>query len=144
LRSRDAVERPLTRPRDSRHDETPHTSVLGVLEQCPIPVIAAAADGTVLFANNAFAHLLGYSRDAITSFSYEDICSFLPAGETLFAITRLGTHSIGRLHTLGQATIFVKILKSAILHDADSDAVTLVKELGEHLSRLAAPRSSPL
>ena len=132
----------MTRPADSRNAESPQTSVLGVLEQCPIPLIAAA-DGAVLFANTAFAHLLGYSREAITSRSYEDICSFLPPDETLFAITRLGSHLFGRLHPLGQATVFVKMLRSAIVNDADSDAVTLVKGLGERLSRLAAPQVSP-
>jgi PAS domain-containing protein len=144
LGSRDAVGRPLKRLGDSRDGELPQTSVVGVLEQCPVPAIVAADDGAVLFVNTAFAHLLGYSCDAITTFSYEDVCSFLPADETLFAITRLGTHSLGRLPPLGRATIFVKIRRSAIAGDADSDAVARVKGLGDRLSRLAAPRDSPL
>jgi hypothetical protein len=126
---------PSRRLGDSAIAESPHVSALGVLEQCPVPVIAVADDGAVLFANTAFAHLLGYSCEAPTSISYEDICSALPADETLFAVTRLGPKAIGSLMQSGQATVFVKIRKSATLSAADSDAIVMFKELMQRLSR---------
>jgi hypothetical protein len=127
---------PLRRPGDSLIVESRQTSALGVLEQCPVPVIAVADDGAVLFASAAFAHLLGCSCDALTCMSYEDICSLLPTDETLFAVTRLGPNGfVGRLVLSSQATVFVKIRKSATLSAADPDAVAMFKELTEHLSR---------
>jgi hypothetical protein len=70
--------------------------------------------------------------------SYEDICSFLPPDETLVAVTRLGPNTIGRLLQLGEATLFVKMRRSAILSAADSGPVTLFEGLMKRLSRLAA------
>jgi len=97
-----------------------------------------------LFANTAFAEVLGCSCDAVTSISYEDICSVLPTDETLFAATRLCPDAIGSLLQLGQATIFVKMRRSAILSGADSDAVELFEGLMKRLSWLAEPRGAPL
>jgi hypothetical protein len=115
--------------------ESRQVSALGMLEQCPVPVVAVADDGGVLFANTAFAHLLGYSCEALTSISYEDICSALPTDGTLFAVTRLGSKAIGSLMQSGQATVFIKIRTSATLNAADSDAAAMFKELMERLSR---------
>ena len=101
---------PSQRPGDSLIAESRQISALGVLEQCPVPVIAVADDGAVLFASAAFAHLLGCSCDALTCMSYEDIRSLLPTDETLFAVTRLGPNGfVGSLMLSSQATIFVKI-----------------------------------
>jgi nitrogen-specific signal transduction histidine kinase len=119
---------------DSLIAESSQESAVGVLEECPVPVIAVADDGAVLFANTAFAHLLGHSCEALTAISYRDICSALPADETLFAVTRLGAKAIESLMQSGQATVFIKIRKSATLSGVDSDAGAMFKELMERLS----------
>jgi hypothetical protein len=126
---------PSQRPGDSLIAESRQISAHGVLEQCPVPVIAVADDGAVVFASAAFAHLLGCSCDALTCMSYEDICSLLPTDETLFAVTRLGPNGfVGSLMLSSQATVFVKMRKSATLSDADPDAVAMFEELTEHLA----------
>ena len=115
--------------------ESRRITVLGVLEQCPVPVIAVSDDGVVVFASAAFAHLFGYSCDAVTSMSYEDICSVLPADETLFPITRLSPDAVvDSLMLSSQATVFVKMRKSATLNAADPYAIAMFDELLEHLS----------
>jgi PAS domain-containing protein len=120
---------PLRRPGTSPSAEPPLTSPLRVLTQHPVPVVAAADDGALVFANTAFAKLFGCSRTAVTSMSYEDICSLLPPDETLVAVTRLGPNAIGRLLELGEATLFVKMRRSAILSAADSGPVMLFEGL---------------
>jgi len=126
---------PSRRPGDSLVAESRQTTARGVLERCPVPVVAVADDGTVLFANAAFAHFFGYSCDALTWMSYQDICSVLPAGETLFAVTRLGPNATKSLMLSGQATVFVKMCKAAIRSAADPDAIAMFEEMIEHLSR---------
>jgi hypothetical protein len=126
-------------PGDSLISESRRRSVLRVLVQHPVPVIAVADGGAVLLANRAFAEVLGCSCDAVTSISYEDICSVLPIDETLFAVTRLCPDTIGSLLQLGHATLFVKMRRSAILSGADSDAVELFEGLMKRLSLLAEP-----
>ena len=130
---------PLRRPHTSLSAEPPPMSPLRVLTQHPVPVIAVADNGAIVFANTAFADVLSCSTDAVTSMSYEDICSFLPPDETLVAVTRLGPNTIGRSLQLGEATLFVKMRRSAILSAADSGPVTLFEGLMKRLSRLAAP-----
>ena len=127
---------PSVRLADCPLAESRQLSVLGVLEQCPVPLIAVADDGVVLFASRVFEHLLGCSYGALTAISYEDICSVLPTDETLFAVTRLGPNGfVGSLMLSSQATVFVKMRKSATLSDADPDAVAMFEELTEHLAR---------
>ncbi len=128
---------PLRRLGTSLSDEPPRMTPLRALTQHPVPVIAAADDGAIVFANTAFADVLSCSCDAVRSMSYEDIRSFLPRDETLVAVTRLGTNSIGRVLQLGEATLFVKMRRSAIPSAADSGPITLFEGLMKRLSRLA-------
>jgi PAS domain-containing protein len=126
---------PSRRPGDSLIAESRQITALGVLERCPVPVVAVAHDGAVLFANAAFARSFGYSCDALALMSYEDICSVLPPGETLFAVTRLGPNAIKSLMLSGQATVFIKMRRSATLSAADPDAKAMFETLAEHLAR---------
>lgn len=125
-------------PGDSFSAEPPGMSALRVLTRHPVPVIAVADDGAVVFANTAFAEVLSCSGRAVTSMSYEDLCSLLPADEIFVAITRLGPSSIGRLLQLGEATLFVKMRRSAIFGAAGSGPVTQFEGLLQRLSRLSA------
>jgi PAS domain S-box-containing protein len=126
-----ASDSPLAEPRQ--------TPARLVLEQYPVPAIALADDGAVLFANTAFAAILGCSCDAVTSMSYEDIFSALPTGETLFAVARLRADTIGNLLHLGGSTFFAKMSKSAIMLGADLFAIATFEELMARLLALAEP-----
>ena len=133
----------LQLPRNHIGAEPPRISPLGVLTQHPVPVVAVADDGAVVFANTAFADFLSCSPDAVTASSFDDITSFLPADEILLAVTRLGDGPVGRVLQLGQATLFVKIRRSAIVNAANWGRITRFEGLLIRLSRLAAPPSSP-
>jgi len=130
---------PSQQPGDRLIAEPRQSSALRALTQHPVPVIAVADDGAVVFANTAFADVLGCSRDAVTSSSYEDICSFLPPDETLVAVGRLGPGPVERVLQFGQATLFVKMRRSAVISADDSGPITRFEGLMERLSRLAAP-----
>lgn len=135
---------PLEWPGHPLIAESHHMPATRLLVPHPIPVIAVSDEGAVLFANNAFAEVLGCSRDAVTSISYDDICSALPADETFFAATELRPDTVGSLLGLGWATLFVKMHRSAILSGADSAAVALYDGLMKRLSHLAGPLDMPL
>jgi nitrogen-specific signal transduction histidine kinase len=128
---------PPRRPGTSLGAEPPRMTPLRTLAQHPVPVVAVADDGAIVFANTAFADVLSCSCEAVASMSCEDICCFLPPDETLVAVARLGPNTIGRLLQLGEATLFVKMRRSAILSAADSGPVTLFEGLMKRLSRLA-------
>lgn len=135
---------PLHQSGDSPSADPRRMSALRVLTRHPVPVIAVADDGVVVFANTAFADVLSCSCDAVTSMSYEDICSFLPSDEILVAVTRATRRHHWARAALGEATLFVKMRRSATVGAADSGPVTLFEGLMERLSRLAAPCGAPL
>lgn len=117
--------------------EPRQTPALPALELFPVPAIALADDGAVLFANTAFAAILGCSRDAVTSMSYEEVFHALPTEETLFRVARLRADSIGDLQHLDGSTIFAKMTKSAVMGRGGLVAIATFDELMERLSRLA-------
>jgi PAS domain S-box-containing protein len=116
-----------------------HQSPARMLEQYPVPAIALADDGNVLFANAAFAAILGCSCDAVTAMGYEDILAALPSEETLVAVARLSADANGRLQHLDGATVFAKMRRSAIRSGHDALAIPSFDELTERLSGLANP-----
>src|SRR3954471_10940991 len=68
----------VERRRDGQERQTPiallkELPALVVLERIPVPVLAAAEDGIILFGNAAFAEMLGYSAVAVTSLEYQQI-----------------------------------------------------------------------
>ena len=129
--SRRASGSPLVHPREA--------STLLLLEQFPVPVIALAEDGAILFANTVFAKILGCSRDAVISMSYEEIFYVLPPEETLFAVARLRADTTEGLQHLDGSTIFAKMSKSARIRGADSSVIATFDQLLERLSGLAEP-----
>jgi PAS domain S-box-containing protein len=114
-----------------------HRSALLALERIPVPAIALADDGAVLFANVAFAEILGCSREAVTSMSYAEIFHALPTEETLFGVARLCADAIGNWQHLVGSTIFAKMTESAVVRRAGPVAIATFDQLMERLWRLA-------
>jgi PAS domain-containing protein len=131
--------RPSWELRDSPMAEPPATPALLVLEQYPVPAIALAQGGAVLFANTAFAEILGCSPDAVTALTYDDIVAALPPEETLFDVARLHADAITSLQHLDGSRFLVKMSKSARLHGADGIAIATFEQLVERLAGLAEP-----
>lgn len=119
--------------------EPPPTPALLVLEQYPVPTIALADDGAVIFANTAFAEILGCSPDAVTALTYADIVSALPSEETLFDVARLHADALKSLQHLDGARFLVKMSKSARMRGADGIAIATFEQLLERLAGLAEP-----
>ena len=44
-----------------------------ILERFPVPVLAIAADGTILFANTAFADMVGRTPEAVKVLTFAQI-----------------------------------------------------------------------
>ena len=65
---------------------------LRVLEQIPDAVLGIARDGKVMFANNAFCDMLGYTQEAMLTLDIHQI-SYLDA--------KAHSHSCGQMPTSG-------------------------------------------
>lgn len=78
------VERRDERCGDSPEDVLTRLPAVVVLERLPIPSLAMARDGVILFANTAFAEMVGYGKDRLAGLAFPEIFQTLPA--TLFAL----------------------------------------------------------
>ena len=63
----------------------------------PAPLLAFCADGTVVFANRAFAAMVGSTPEMLTSQGFHEIFETLPEDESPLAVVRARAHEIVEL-----------------------------------------------
>ena len=64
---------------DSPTDILKRLPAVVVLERLPVPALAMARDGIILFANTAFAEMVGYRQDGLAGLSFPHIFHTVPA-----------------------------------------------------------------
>ncbi|HET7665324.1 MAG TPA: PAS domain-containing protein [Mycobacterium sp.] len=128
----------MERRRDGQDDKAPITLLkelpaLVVLERFPVPVLAIAEDGTILFANEAFAEMLGYSADAVKALKFKEIFHTLPADESAVSVVRALANLIVELVHKDGSTVRARMSKSALLRGDDPVALATFQDLTERL-----------
>jgi PAS domain S-box-containing protein len=128
----------VERRRDERDIETPMALLkdlpaLVVLERFPVPVLAIAEDGAILFANNAFAEMLGYPADTVTTLKFRQIFHTLPADESAVSVVRAHADLIVELLHQDGSTVRARMSKSALLRGDDPVALATFQDLTERL-----------
>jgi PAS domain S-box-containing protein len=94
-----------------------------VLERVPVPVLAMALDGTILFANTAFAEMVGYERDRLAGLVFPEIFRTVPAEiAALSGVDTLAKLVVQLRHCEGW-TVRARMSKSLMRRD---DPVVLV------------------
>lgn len=78
------VERRVERRRRSRSGETPRDILMRLpavvaLERLPVPFLAMTDDGIILFANTAFADMVGYQLELVVGSSFPKMFRTVPA-----------------------------------------------------------------
>jgi PAS domain S-box-containing protein len=128
-----------TERRRSRQD---HRSPMALLEQMPalvllerfpVPVLAVAESGAILFANSAFAEMLGHSADAVRAMNFADIFSARPAGESATSIVRDHAGMIVDLVDREGSVVRAQMSRSALLRGDDPVALATFQDLTERL-----------
>jgi PAS domain S-box-containing protein len=104
-----------------------------VLERIPVPTLALAQDGTILFGNTAFAEMLGYQQDRLAGLSFPEIFHAAPAA--LSALSRM--HALANLvvelrHCEGW-TVWARMSKSAMMRHDDPVLLVIFENLTEQL-----------
>ena len=106
---------------------------LVVLERFPVPVLAIAEDGTILFSNEAFAEMLGYSADAVAALKFREIFHTLPAEESVVSVVRAHADLIVELVHSDSSIVRARMSKSALLRGDDPVALATFQDLTERL-----------
>ncbi|WP_407685111.1 PAS domain S-box protein [Mycobacterium sp. HUMS_1102779] len=90
-----------------------------VLERVRIPSLAVARDGSILFANSAFAEMVGYRQDTLEGAAFSQIFNTEPATVTaLSGVDALANMVVELQHCEGW-TVRARMSKSALIRRDD-------------------------
>jgi len=106
---------------------------LVVLERLPVPVLAVEQDGTILFANQAFAAMLGRATESILEMKFADIFRTLPVEASAVTVLRSHADEIVELAHNDLTTVRAKMSRSALMRDDDRVALATFQDLTEQL-----------
>ena len=103
-----------------------------VLERLPFPVLAIDAHGTILFANAAFAAMLGHDQDAMRQLTFQQIFLNPIYGRATTALRAYADELVELAHRDG-FTVLARTSKSALKRDDDDVALVIFEDLTEQL-----------
>jgi PAS domain S-box-containing protein len=104
-----------------------------VLERIPVPVVAIGQDGSILFANAAFAEMLGYSTETVLTLRFIEIFHTPPLDASpVSAVRGYANEIVALLHADG-SIVKAKMSKSALMRENDPLALATFEDLTEQL-----------
>jgi PAS domain S-box-containing protein len=128
------VERRRTRSSgDSPMDTLTRLPAVVVLERMPVPSLAISRDGTILFANTAFAEMVGYGQDRLAGSAFPEIFHTVPAEvAALSGVDALANLVVELQHCEGW-TVRARMSKSALMRRDDPVVLVTFDNLTERL-----------
>jgi PAS domain S-box-containing protein len=131
--SRWTERRSAGRSGDSPTDILERLPAVVVLERLPAPTLAMARDGIILFANTAFAEMVGYSQDRLAGQAFPEVFQTLPATAcALSSVDALSNLVVELRHCEGW-TVRAKMSKSALMRHDDPVVLVTFENLTERL-----------
>ena len=134
----DGSDRRVERRRNGRSGDSPMDVLTGlpavvVLERIPVPTLALARDGIILFANTAFAEMVGYQQDGLAGLAFQEVFETGPAAlSALSGVEALANVVVELRHCEGW-TVRAKMSKSALKRSDDPVVLVTFENLTEQL-----------
>lgn len=128
----------MERRRDEKAKQHPmevlrELPALVVLERFPVPVLAIAEDGAILFANGAFAEMVGYPADTLLTLKFHQIFRSVPVDESAVNVVRQHADLIVELVHQDGSIRRARMSKSALVRGDDPVALAAFQDLSEQL-----------
>ena len=121
------------RSADSPADILMRLPAVVVLERIAVPTLAISRDGTVLFANTAFADMVGYQQDALAGSVFQEVFQTEPAALcALSGVEALANLVVELRHCEGW-TVRARMSKSALMRRDDQVVLVTFENLTERL-----------
>ncbi|MCV7235270.1 PAS domain S-box protein [Mycobacterium branderi] len=105
---------------------------LVILERMPIPLLAIGPDGAILFANPAFAAMLGHTQQTIVHLTFQSIFRNLPLDEPVVTMRAYADELVELAHRDG-SIVHARMSKSAMIRADDTVALAAFHDLTEQL-----------
>ncbi|WP_172800710.1 PAS domain-containing protein [Mycobacterium sp. IS-1496] len=106
---------------------------LVLLERFPVPVLAIAEDGAILFANGAFADMVGYRTEDVTAAHFTEIFHRLPVEDSAVMVVRAHADLVVELVHRDGSIVRARMSKSALVRGDDPVALATFTDLTERL-----------
>lgn len=108
---------------------------LVVLERIPVPVLAIAEDGAVLFANTAFSEMVGWDSDEVLSLKFDDIfhLPLTTESESPISVVQALANMVVELAHRDGSSVRALMSKSALIRADDNIALATFQDLTEQL-----------
>jgi PAS domain S-box-containing protein len=118
---------------DSPMDILTRLPAVVVLERIPVPSLAMARDGIILFANTAFAEMVGYRPDSLAGLAFPEVFHTVPAALcALSGVDALANLVVELRHCEGW-TVRARMSKSALMRRDDPVVLVTFENLTERL-----------
>lgn len=106
---------------------------LVVLQRLPVPVLAIAKDGSILFTNQAFAAMLGHPEEQVLSMNFDDIFHTAPVADSALEVVRAHAGMVVELAHQDGSTVRATMSRSTLLRGDDPVALATFQDLTEQL-----------
>jgi len=120
-------------PGDSPMDNLSRLPAAVALERLPVPTLAMSRDGTILFANTAFAEMVGYERDGLAGSALPEIFDSVPAGAAALCGVDAVANLVVQLRHREGWTVRARMSKSALMRRDDPLVLVTFDNLTERL-----------
>jgi PAS domain S-box-containing protein len=130
--------RQIERRRNGRSGDSPmdiltRLPAVVALERIPVPTLAMARDGIILFANTAFAEMVGYRQDRLAGLAFPEVFDTVPAALcALSGVDALSNLVVELAHCEGW-TVRARMSKSALMRRDDPVVLVTFENLTERL-----------
>ena len=130
--------RRIERRRNARSGDLPadiltRLPAVVVLERIPVPTLAIARDGTILFANTAFAEMVGYQQDGLAGLAFQEVFHTEPAALSALSSVDALANLVVELRHCEAWTVRARMSKSALMRRDDPVVLVTFENLTERL-----------
>jgi PAS domain S-box-containing protein len=120
-------------PGDSPMDILSRLPAVVVLERLPVPSLAMARDGIILFANTAFAEMVGYELEGLAGSPFPEMFHTVPAALCALSGVDAVANLVVELRHREGWTVRARMSKTAMLRQADPVVLVTFDNLTERL-----------
>ena len=106
---------------------------LVLLERIPVPTLAVLRDGTIVFANSAFAEMVGRESDEVVSLRFHDVFYGASTTESALSVVEGLANMVVELAHKDGSTVRALMSRSAMRRSDDEIALATFQDLTEHL-----------
>jgi PAS domain S-box-containing protein len=118
---------------DSPMDILRRLPAVVVLERLPVPSLAMARDGIILFANMAFAEMVGYEQETLAGLAFPEIFRTVPAEVAALSGVDVLANLVVELRHCEGWTVRARMSNSALMRHDDPVVLVTFDNLTERL-----------